>query len=637
MTEYHGKRVAVAEKKERFGIERKQLRSMLLYFLCAGIAVGYVLTHEPAVQQAEQPAAEQEIVPPPEVPEEPEVTMETLRAATFTDVPEESAFRDAVGYVEYYDLLRGEQGCFGVYEPTKRGDVASAIYRLSGAAAPESGTVYSDVPPESEYADAAVWCTEHYLITAAEGQFAPDEPVSRAELATSLYRFAVREGIAGVSAGDLSAYQDGEQVETGARSGMAWALENGIFRGCVADVIRPDAAVSRGQLAQALVSYEALREENALAEEISQAVPARSSESAARDNHAEIQAAVDAAAQKYGAAGVQVAVIENGEVTDTYAYGWATKNEDPMTANHRMRVASISKVMIGVTAMLLREDGIVDLDQDISAYWDCEVKNPKYPNKPITLRNMLSHTSSIINGGDDMSRAYASVRSRLQSGGYSGAVPGDIGYWSYNNYAFGVLGMTLELAADRTVDEILREKLYTTMGIDAAYYAGDIENTDMLATLYRNTGEVSRSVAAQKNLHADPTPGANGTSFAGGLTISASDLGKLIALLAADGRYEGLQLLSEESVELMETRYEQPVPGGSYQALPLRYWPELYGRNGIYYHTGSAYGVFNCASYDPETGDGVVVLTIGASGAKDDYGIYKVCAAINDYVYGVIQ
>jgi len=33
----------------------------------------------------------------------------------------------------------------------------------------------------------------------------------------------------------------------------------------------------------------------------------------------------------------------------------------------------------------------------------------------------------------------------------------------------------------------------------------------------------------------------------------------------------------------------------------------------------------------------VVVLTIGASGAKDDYGIYKVCAEINDYVYGVLK
>ena len=94
--------------------------------------------------------------------------------------------------------------------------------------------------------------------------------------------------------------------------------------------------------------------------------------------------------------------------------------------------------------------------------------------------------------------------------------------------------------------------------------------------------------------------------------------------------------MSPESVELMESRYPQPVPGGSYQALPLRYWPSLYGRPGVYYHTGSAYGVFNCASYDPATGDGVVVLTVGASGAKDEHGIYKVCAEISNEIYGKI-
>jgi CubicO group peptidase (beta-lactamase class C family) len=175
------------------------------------------------------------------------------------------------------------------------------------------------------------------------------------------------------------------------------------------------------------------------------------------------------------------------------------------------------------------------------------------------------------------------------------------------------------------------------MGIDAAYASGDIVNTNMLCTIYRYGGGIGRSIDTQLGLHNDPVPGATGKFFAGGLTTSAADLGKLIALLAEDGCYEGMRLLSEESVAIMETRYEQPVPGGSYQALPLRYWPEIYGREGVYYHTGSAYGVFNCASYDPVTGDGVVVLTSGASGAKDEHGIYKICAEINDYIYGVIK
>ncbi|MBQ9617056.1 MAG: serine hydrolase, partial [Oscillibacter sp.] len=125
----------------------------------------------------------------------------------------------------------------------------------------------------------------------------------------------------------------------------------------------------------------------------------------------------------------------------------------------------------------------------------------------------------------------------------------------------------------------------------------------------------------------------DGTVFAGGLNICVRDLGKVAALLANDGVYEGLRVLSADSVRIMETYENQTVSDGFYQAMPLRYRADAYGRNGIYYHTGSAYGVFNGFSYDPETGDGVVVLTVGASGARDANGTFAICGAIFDAAY----
>ena len=47
--------------------------------------------------------------------------------------------------------------------------------------------------------------------------------------------------------------------------------------------------------------------------------------------------------------------------------------------------------------------------------------------------------------------------------------------------------------------------------------------------------------------------------------------------------------------------------------------------------------MFNCFCYDPYTGDGVVVLTTGSGGAKDDHSIYKICAAVNNHIYRVIE
>lgn len=93
--------------------------------------------------------------------------------------------------------------------------------------------------------------------------------------------------------------------------------------------------VSRQQLVVALTGLLALDGQDAMAAELLHALPEQDTHSAAQARHADIQAVVDAAGAKHHAAGVQVAVIENGVVTDTFNYGWATKNTDPMTSQQK--------------------------------------------------------------------------------------------------------------------------------------------------------------------------------------------------------------------------------------------------------------------------------------------------------------
>ena len=339
-------------------------------------------------------------------------------------------------------------------------------------------------------------------------------------------------------------------------------------------------------------------------------------------------------AQEYDAVGMQVAIINDGEVIGSFADGWATISEDPMTTEHKIRIASVSKVIVGMTAMLLQEDGVIDIDADIGEYWNVEARNPEYPDIPITIRTILNHTSTISNYEYGYSSA-SSIRSRLTYS-YISSEPGSMDSWCYNNYAFQVLGATLEVASDRLVDDILRDKLFDTMDIDASFANGDVREPDLLATLYRGY-TVEQSVGTQKSLHLDPTPGENSVYYAGGLTISAEDLAKLVALLANDGAYRHRQLMQSESVAIMETYSRLPLEDGTYQALPLLYVPRIYGRGGVYFHSGAAYGVLSCISYDPETGDGVVVLTTGAGGGSNRYGIYSICDEVNKYIYRIIR
>jgi len=350
-----------------------------------------------------------------------------------------------------------------------------------------------------------------------------------------------------------------------------------------------------------------------------------------------IQDVMEAVAEKYGAIGVQVAVIQKGSMTNTYSCGWATYGIDTMSVNHRMRIASISKVIIGMETMLLMEHGILDLDDPIGPYWGLDAINPYYPEVPVTIRSLLTHTSSILNLSDNSSRTYDAVRSRLLADGYSCLIPGNISSWDYNNYAYGVLGQTLELAAGANLDTLLHTDLLDAIEADGAFGPGNLKDNSKLVTLAHHDGRVIRTVEEQRKMYAAATPGASGYYFSGGFTISVTDLGKIISVLANKGLYKDIRIMDEKSVQLMQMYDPNQLEDGSYQGIAIRYKEDMYGRAGLYFHTGSAYGVYNFVSYDPLTGDGVVVLTVGASPTKDDCSNYAICGEISNYIYEFIK
>ena len=581
--------------------------------------------------------AQYEIV---EVPAEEEpLTAEDLLSFTFRDIPEGDPSAGCASYVAARKVLQGAGG--GRFLPDQsvtRGALMVVIHRLAGEPYCPLAVGFPDLGPDDWQFDAVSWALYARIAAGNEdGGFAPNAPVTRAQLAVFLYRYAAYMGVSLHCSGELGdSYLDAAAVPDYAREALSWALENGLYASLVSDTIYPGLPVSRIQLAQVLVAL-AAREDDPLAASLIEKLPSPVPQSASRASHDAIQAAVDAAARKYGAVGIQVAVVEDGAVTDVFNYGWAHKGSAAMEADHKIRCASISKVFVGMTAMLLREDGLLDLDDDISPYWGVTARNPRYPEIPITFRSLMSHTSSIRVFGDGVSRSYSAVRSKLgSSAGYSSVMPGAITSWNYNNYAFGVLGLTLVLAADRYLDYFLFEKLFSAMEIDAAFVGSGIDGTDRIATLYYHGGSVGRSVPSMLAQTHPDFPGGTGKYFAGNLIISARDLAKLASLLANDGCFEGARLLDAESVALMESRYDRRLGDGTYQALPLRSQDGIYGRDTLYYHTGSAYGVYNFFSYDPAARDGVVVLTTGASAAKDSRGIYAVCGEISQYIYDKI-
>lgn len=342
-----------------------------------------------------------------------------------------------------------------------------------------------------------------------------------------------------------------------------------------------------------------------------------------------LQDYINSLADEYHAIGVQVAVIrgEDGRIFN-WNYGYATRGTKAMTTGTKIRTASISKVAVAMCAVKMQEEGLVSLNADIGDYW-----NANFPKK-ITLKNLLTHTST-LRYLSFKNTAEGTLSQLMDKNNYLDGVAGDSSVWSYNNYAVGVAGSTLELVAGETLDSYMQRNFFEPIGIDVSFYSGSFSGNPRIATLYEADGGVERTVSEAKSIVGSGIPGNNTSIHAGSLTASATDVAKLFYVLANDGSYGGKQLLSEKSVKNMEKKYFKTTENGGIftQCTALRYVKNRYNANRLYYHTGNAYGAISMASYDAKTGDVVVVMTTGANPKRDKYGVYEICSKITKIMY----
>ena len=160
------------------------------------------------------------------------------------------------------------------------------------------------------------------------------------------------------------------------------------------------------------------------------------------------------------AAEVGVAFDRNGEI-GSFADGIADpQTRRPVTPDDPVRVASVSKLVVAVGVMKLVETGKLDLDSDVSTYLGWPLRNPAFPDRPVTLRMLLSHTSSVRDHDDQYAIALghgvremmADPRSWDQAHG-----PGE-NYFTYGNLNFPIVGSIVERATGERFDIWMRAR-----------------------------------------------------------------------------------------------------------------------------------------------------------------------------------
>jgi len=344
----------------------------------------------------------------------------------------------------------------------------------------------------------------------------------------------------------------------------------------------------------------------------------------------EAQKGINVIFEKYDLVSLQIAVIDDGYVTNTYSDGYAnSEKKQPINDDTKVRIASMSKVFVAMLAMHADENGALDVDGSLSDQLGYRVRNPYYTRHTLTLRDLLTHTATIK---DNASISGRSLQNFLQAKStyVGGFCPGTEEAWAYSNAGFRAAGGVVEVLTGTTIPKYSQEHFFEPLGIDASFFAQLLEDQSNIATLYHCNGSVANSVQEQLNRKYFDTPAGNCTVFAGGLTISAKDFARLMCILLRDGEYDGVQYLSADTVADMETvRYELENMD---QCTALRHKDNLYGRE-LYYHTGVAYGVLSFSAYDPIANEGFVITTVGSNrDSRDENNIPVVCAEFATYI-----
>lgn len=251
----------------------------------------------------------------------------------------------------------------------------------------------------------------------------------------------------------------------------------------------------------------------------------------------------------------------------------------PVTPPTMFRIASISKMMTTLGLMKLVEEGKLALDEDVSTYLGFPLRNPHFPAQAITLRHLLSHTSSLRDDAGYFWGADTAIRDVLTPGAAKhgeGAMWGKEArpgaYFTYCNLNWGVIGTIMEQASGERFDRLMKRLLLAPMGLRGGYNTAEFSPAEVAdtATLYRKrtTDTEVWQPAGPWIAQVDdfgvkpPAPaagldryviGSNGTLFSptGGMRISAPDMGKIMLMLMNGGRHEGKQILRPDSIAAM--------------------------------------------------------------------------------------
>lgn len=172
----------------------------------------------------------------------------------FGDVKSGDWFYNDVKYVYEKGMMAGTAAdVFAPNATTTRAMIVTILYRLEGSPAVTGTSAFVDVPAGQWYTDAVNWAAANQIVKGTSATtFAPNDSITREQMAAILYRYAQYKGYDVTKKADLSGYSDNSQVSAYAKDALAWANAAKLINGVTNTTLAPQGNATRAQVSAIL-------------------------------------------------------------------------------------------------------------------------------------------------------------------------------------------------------------------------------------------------------------------------------------------------------------------------------------------------------------------------------------------------
>jgi CubicO group peptidase (beta-lactamase class C family) len=295
---------------------------------------------------------------------------------------------------------------------------------------------------------------------------------------------------------------------------------------------------------------------------------------------------------------ISMCVIDNNYSLWYKGYGFSKLlTRQKPTKDTIYLIASVSKTVAATALMQLYEKGLFGLDDDVNDYLDFEVRNPNFPNIPVTFRMLLAHRSSLRNLPKDYfyscyiknlrNYPYPMIREMITPSGslyneivWNSNPPGQ--YTDYTDIGYILIEHLIEVLSKQKFSDYCNQNIFTPL---------KMENTSFnLKALKRNQMAIPYSEIGRIFI---PLPFVEGLYAVGGLRTTIEDFSHFVIAHMNGGMYNDVRILNESTINLMHSQqFLNNYYGGIKYGLGFRIWyGNVISKFRPYGHAGCGYGM----------------------------------------------